>query len=159
MFFCCVCSALSGRGLCDELITHQEESYWLCCNGVMPCWVCIFNTLEGVRWVTCSKRSFREVPSFQLALIRWVGRVEGTGSSGWEANNFSSQQGTILLKQWKRYRDPSCTNCLNRGTDGANSCISPVIICWWLWERYQALHSPVTYEAAYILSQILVDLL
>jgi len=22
---------LSGRGICDELITHPEESYWLCC--------------------------------------------------------------------------------------------------------------------------------
>jgi hypothetical protein len=28
MFVCCV---LSGRGLCDELITRTEESYRLCC--------------------------------------------------------------------------------------------------------------------------------
>ena len=28
---CCVCRALSGRGLCDELITRPEESYRLCC--------------------------------------------------------------------------------------------------------------------------------
>ena len=28
MFVCCV---LSGRGLCDELITRPEESYWLWC--------------------------------------------------------------------------------------------------------------------------------
>jgi len=27
-FWCCV---LSGKGLCDELITRQEESYRLCC--------------------------------------------------------------------------------------------------------------------------------
>jgi hypothetical protein len=25
----CVCCVLSGRGLCDKLITHPEESYWL----------------------------------------------------------------------------------------------------------------------------------
>jgi len=25
---------LSGRGLCDELITRPEESYRLCCVGV-----------------------------------------------------------------------------------------------------------------------------
>jgi len=31
MFVCCECCVLSGRGLCDELITHQEESYRLCC--------------------------------------------------------------------------------------------------------------------------------
>jgi hypothetical protein len=29
MFVCCVCYVLSGRGLCDELITCPEESYRL----------------------------------------------------------------------------------------------------------------------------------
>ena len=27
MFFCCDCCMLSGRGLCDGLITRPEESY------------------------------------------------------------------------------------------------------------------------------------
>jgi hypothetical protein len=27
----CECCVLSGRGLCDELITRPEESYRLCC--------------------------------------------------------------------------------------------------------------------------------
>ena len=31
MSVCCECCVLSGRGLCDELITHQEESYRLWC--------------------------------------------------------------------------------------------------------------------------------
>jgi len=31
MFVCCECCTLSGRGLCDELITRPEESYWLLC--------------------------------------------------------------------------------------------------------------------------------
>jgi hypothetical protein len=31
MFFCCKCCVLSGRGLCDELITRPEESYRLWC--------------------------------------------------------------------------------------------------------------------------------
>ena len=31
VFFCCECCVLSGRGLCDELITRPEESYQLCC--------------------------------------------------------------------------------------------------------------------------------
>ena len=31
MFFCCQCRVLSGRGLCDELITSPEESYRLWC--------------------------------------------------------------------------------------------------------------------------------
>jgi hypothetical protein len=29
MSFCCECCVLSGRGLCDGLITRPEESYWL----------------------------------------------------------------------------------------------------------------------------------
>jgi hypothetical protein len=29
MFVCCDCCVLSGRGLCDELITRPEESYRL----------------------------------------------------------------------------------------------------------------------------------
>jgi len=31
MFVCCECRVLSGRGLCEELITRPEESYRLCC--------------------------------------------------------------------------------------------------------------------------------
>ena len=31
MFVCCECFMLSVRGLCDELITHPEESYRLWC--------------------------------------------------------------------------------------------------------------------------------
>ena len=31
MFVCCECYALSGWGLCDELITRPEESYRLWC--------------------------------------------------------------------------------------------------------------------------------
>ena len=30
-FVCCECRVLSGRGLCDELITRPEESYRLWC--------------------------------------------------------------------------------------------------------------------------------
>jgi len=31
IFVCCECCVLSGRGLCEELITRPEESYRLCC--------------------------------------------------------------------------------------------------------------------------------
>ena len=34
MSVCCECCVLSGRGLCDELITHPEESYRLWCVDV-----------------------------------------------------------------------------------------------------------------------------
>ena len=42
MFVCCECCVLSGRGFCDELITHPEESYWLWCVVVCdqePWWM------------------------------------------------------------------------------------------------------------------------
>jgi hypothetical protein len=31
IFVCCECRVLSGRALCDKLITCPEESYRLCC--------------------------------------------------------------------------------------------------------------------------------
>jgi len=31
MLFCCECCVLSGRGLCDKLITRPEETYRLWC--------------------------------------------------------------------------------------------------------------------------------
>ena len=31
MFVCCECCVLSGRGLCDEMITRPEESYQMWC--------------------------------------------------------------------------------------------------------------------------------
>jgi hypothetical protein len=31
MFVCCECCVLSGKGVCDELITRPEESYQMCC--------------------------------------------------------------------------------------------------------------------------------
>ena len=37
IFVCCECCVLSGKGLCDELITRVEESYRLCC--VVVCYL------------------------------------------------------------------------------------------------------------------------
>jgi hypothetical protein len=34
MSVCCECFVLSGRDLCDELITHPDKSYWLWCYSV-----------------------------------------------------------------------------------------------------------------------------
>ena len=65
LFVCCECRVLSGRGLCDGLITCSEESYRLCCvvvcdleelGGHDPRWVAApqekkTNTIEHVRWM------------------------------------------------------------------------------------------------------------
>jgi len=38
MFVCGECCVLSGRGLCDELITRPEESYRVSCVVIVkPC--------------------------------------------------------------------------------------------------------------------------
>ena len=53
MFVCCDCCLLSGRGLCDELITRPEESYRLWCIAV-----CVLETSWMRRpWPTAGCRS------------------------------------------------------------------------------------------------------
>jgi len=55
MDVCCECCVLSGRGLCDELITHPEESYRLWCVVV-----CDLETSEwrghDPRWVAAPQK-------------------------------------------------------------------------------------------------------
>jgi hypothetical protein len=48
MFVCCECCVLSGRGLCDKLITHPEESYRLWCVVV-----CDLENLKNEEAMTC----------------------------------------------------------------------------------------------------------
>ena len=62
IFVCCGFHILSGRGLCDELITRPEESYRLCCVVVCdletsrrsaPCiyiYIYIYITLILLTW-------------------------------------------------------------------------------------------------------------
>ena len=77
IFVCCECRVLSGRGLCDELITHPEESYRLCC--VVVCNLetsrigapCIYN-------ISCLR-----VNDLTITLLTW---------RKWWANNASKQQ-------------------------------------------------------------------
>jgi hypothetical protein len=47
MFVCCECCVLLGRGLCDELITHPEESYRPWCVVV-----CDLETLKNEEVMT-----------------------------------------------------------------------------------------------------------
>jgi hypothetical protein len=50
MFVCCECRVLSGRGLCDELITRPEESYRLWCVVV-----CDLENLKHEEAMTCGR--------------------------------------------------------------------------------------------------------
>ena len=50
MFVFCECCVLSDRGLCDELITRPEESYWLWC--VVVCDILVETSWMKRSWVT-----------------------------------------------------------------------------------------------------------
>jgi hypothetical protein len=73
MFICCDCCVLSGRGLCDELITRSEESYRL--------WCVVVYDLE----------------------TSWMRRPWPTGGGGCCAQNKQKQlwNGEVLLK-WRK---------------------------------------------------------
>jgi hypothetical protein len=70
MSVCCECRALSGRGLCDELITHPGESYRLWCVAV-----CDLETSWMRRpWATrglLSKKRTNEQTNKQTNIQNW----------------------------------------------------------------------------------------
>ena len=74
MFVCCECCVLSGRGLCDELITRPEESYRLWCFVV-----CDLETSRICAPYIYDIRSLR-VNDLTLILLTW---------RKWWANNAS----------------------------------------------------------------------
>ena len=74
IFVCCECRVLSGRGLCDELITRPEESYWRCCVVV-----CDLETSRIGAPYIYDIRSLR-VNDLTLILLTW---------RKWWANNAS----------------------------------------------------------------------
>jgi len=69
MFVCCECCVLSGRGLCDELITRPEEYYRLWCVVV-----CYLETSRMKRpWPAlgrsaAEKKSYRPSSSWNLKI-------------------------------------------------------------------------------------------
>jgi len=60
---------LSGRGLCDELITHPEESYRLCCVAV-----CDLETPRMRRpWPTLGRSATKKID--KLIDVKWTVHV------------------------------------------------------------------------------------
>ena len=74
IFVCCECRVLSGRGLCDELITRLEESYRLCCVVVWSrniknwcsiyIYIYIYMTLVAWGLINCTLFFFLEIAAF-----------------------------------------------------------------------------------------------
>ena len=80
MFVCCECCVLSGRGLCDELITRPEEFYWLWCVAV-----CDLETSRmGAPYIYIYDISSLKVNNLTLILLTW--------RKWWAPNNASRQQ-------------------------------------------------------------------
>ena len=67
MDVCRECYVLSGRGLCDELITRPEESYRLCCVVV-----CDLETSRiGALCIYIHDISSLRVNDLTLILVTW----------------------------------------------------------------------------------------
>ena len=67
LFVCCECRVLSGRGLCDELITRPAESYRLCCVVV-----CDLETSRmGAPYTYIYAISSLKVNNLILILLTW----------------------------------------------------------------------------------------
>ena len=67
MFVRCECCMLSGRGLCDELITRPEEFYRLCCVVV-----CDLETSRmGAPYIYIYDISRLKVNNLTLILLTW----------------------------------------------------------------------------------------
>ena len=58
---------LSGRGLCDELITRPEESYRLCCVVVCD----LETSIMGVPYIYIYDISRLRVNDLTLILLTW----------------------------------------------------------------------------------------
>ena len=65
MFVSCECCVLSGRGLCDELITRPDESYWLWCialcnletSRIRQPWLMLdHNAIKKNTWKRCARK-------------------------------------------------------------------------------------------------------
>ena len=64
-FVCCECCVLSGRGLCDELITRPEESYRLWC--VVVCDLENLKNKEAMTRVGSQRHTKKETPRQALS--------------------------------------------------------------------------------------------
>ena len=83
MFACCECCVMSGRGLCDELITRPEESYRLWCvvvgdleNSRMRPWRALGRSATGKKTVFYNIRlKFPSISNSNMEDVRiWGGR-------------------------------------------------------------------------------------
>jgi hypothetical protein len=77
MFVCCECCVLSGRGLCDELITRPDESYRL-----RRCvWSRNLVNEEALAHWGLSRQNKQTNKRYYMTGVRYGGRVPISGTS------------------------------------------------------------------------------
>ena len=87
IFVCCECRVLSGRGLCDELITRPEESYRL--------WRIVVCDLEtsriGVPYTGCPRRN---VPDFGrvFLMFKYTDITQNTYVQSWTVTEIMARE-------------------------------------------------------------------
>ena len=103
MFVCCECCVLSGRGLCDELITHPEESYRLCCVAV-----CDLENLKNEEVMTRvgSQRHGKKGKHYKTKR-RWKKRIK----INQKETGLEGVKGTNLVRDRDQWHPP-----INRGS-------------------------------------------
>jgi hypothetical protein len=74
MFFCCKCCVLSGRGLCDGLITRPEESYRLWC--VVVCDLENLKNEEAMTRVGSQRHRKKSVKPVCLLMQIFTGKIK-----------------------------------------------------------------------------------
>ena len=92
MFVCCECCVLSGRGLCDALITRPEESYRLWCVVVCDLGN-LMNEEVMAHWgLSC--------PNKQTNYFHLTWELISTQGSGFENHNTYGHIVTITELYW-----------------------------------------------------------
>jgi hypothetical protein len=111
MFVCCECCVLSGRRLCDGLVTRPEESYWLMCRVWSRN---LDNEALAHRELSCQKRSCLFHAQPWVAEYLFLPGSSPSAYSVWEALPVATlwRSGSFdhaspsITPNWRYFRDP-----------------------------------------------------
>ena len=116
IFVCCECRVLSGRGLCDELITRPEESYRLWCVVV-----CDLETSRiGAPYIY--DISSLRVNDLTLILLKWRKWWTPNNASKWQMGFNSAFKG--LMTSINHEHEYIIVHSLRHYADNTGICTS-----------------------------------
>jgi len=111
MFVCCECHVLSGRGLCDELITRPEESYRL--------WRVIVCDLETSRmrrpWPAFGRSATEKKNCIELGhALAWLAEALHYKPEGHRFNSRLCRWNFSLTRSLRPHYGPGVDSATNR---------------------------------------------